>query len=490
MHMGKYVVTVDQSTSASKVFLLDGQGEIVRRFSKNHKQYYPQPGYVEHDAEEIWWNVRAGIRAVTEGLSAAEIAAIGISNQRETTVLWERGTGLPVCRAVVWQDVRGEALCKRLAAHGPKVLQKTGLLLSPYYPAAKAASVLAEQPGLKQKAADEHLCIGTMDSYLVYRLTEGKLFQTDVSNASRTELMALKTLAWDADLLQLFGIPSQCLPRIAPSDGDFGYTDCEGLLAGIPIAGVMGDSHAALFGQGCVEKGMAKATYGTGSSMMMHVGAVPAQSQNGLSASVGFGFEGHTGYVLEGNITCSGDTLCWLRDEVGLIETIDEAESLAASVQSTENVFLVPAFSGLGAPYFDGHARAMLWGMNRGTTKAHIVRAALESMAYQNAEVIDAIEKDTGVRLSELRADGGPTHNALLMQFQADILGCTVRCAARSELSALGAGYMAGIRAGVYSSLQEIPARSKQGTVYTPQLSQKEREDALESWRAAVKRCR
>ena len=488
--MERYTVAVDQSTSASKVYLIDERGEIARRASSPHAQYYPAPGHVEHDAAEIWQNVREGIAAVTEGLLPSQIVALGISNQRETTVLWDRQTGEPVCHAVVWQDVRGEALCQALKAHAATVRERSGLALSPYYPAAKAASVLDGDPALRARAEAGELCIGTVDSYLVYRLTGGKTFQTDVSNASRTELCNLRALAWDETLCALFRVPMQCLPTIAASDADFGATACEGLPAGVRITGVMGDSHAALFGHGCLRKGMAKATFGTGSSVMMNVGLTPASSQNGLSASVGFGFRGQTCYVLEGNVTCSGDTLCWLCDEAQLAPDVAAVEPLAASVPDAGGAYLVPAFTGLGAPYFDGNARAAFIGMNRATTRAHLVRAALESMAYQDADVIAAMRADSGETLTELRVDGGPTQNGLLMQFLADVLGCDVRCAAQSELSALGAGYMAGLSVGLFAGLESIPAYQRQGRGYAPGMAESEREPLLNGWRAAVARCR
>ena len=484
------MIAVDQSTSASKAFLIDAQGGIARRFAKNHQQYYPHPGHVEHDAEEIWQNVREGIAAIAEGLTKEQLAGIGLSNQRETTVLWERSTGKPVCPAVVWQDVRGEALCEALAGHAGEVVQKTGLALSAYYPAAKAASVLAERPDLQKRAMDGEICIGTVDSYLVYRLTGGRVFRTDVSNASRTELCDIRRLQWDAEICALFGIPTVCLPEIVPSDGDFGVTNCAGLPEGIPICGVMGDSHASLFGQGCLTRGMAKATFGTGSSVMMNVGESAAVSRNGLSASVGFGFRGKTCYVREGNITCSADTLCWLRDEVAMIPDIASVETIAASVPSTDGVYLVPAFSGLGAPYFDGHARAAITGMNRGTTRAHIVRAALESVAYQDVDVITAMRLDSGEAIAELRVDGGPTENRLLMQMVSDLLGCGVRCAARRELSALGAGYMAGLTAGLFTEMSAIPALRETGAAYAPRMAEAERAALLAGWHDAVERCR
>lgn len=488
--MQRYVIAIDQSTSASKVFLLDAQGAIVRRYSQNHQQYYPKPGYVEHDAAEIWRHVREGIAAVCQGIAPEQIAALGISNQRETTVLWDRVTGEPAHRAVVWQDVRGEALCEALAPHRAEVMRKTGLALSPYYPAAKAASVLSDNPGLAARAQGGTLCVGTVDSYLIHRLTGGRVFATDVSNASRTALCDIRALAWDAGLCALFGVPSGCLADIRPSDGDYGVTACEGIPPGIPITGVMGDSHAALFGQGCLDKGMAKATFGTGSSVMLNVGGEAPTSRNGLSVSVGFGFRGHTCYVLEGNITCSGDALCWLRDGAQMVADVAEVETIASGVPNSGGVYLVPAFSGLGAPYFDGGARAALSGMSRGTTRAHIVRAALESMAYQDAEVIAAMRRDSGEALCELRVDGGPTRNALLMQFLADLLGCGVRCAAQSELSALGAGDMAGLAVGLYPAADAIPARKAAGAAYIPTMPAAERETLLAGWRDAVERCR
>ena len=481
--MSRYVIAVDQSTSATKVFLLDGDGSICRRFSKAHGQYYPKPGHVEHDAAEIWANVQEGMEAVTAGIAPGALAALGISNQRETTVLWDRTTGEPLCPAVVWQDVRGEALCRDMADKASAVLQKTGLPLSPYYPAAKAASVLRENAAVRQAAREGRLCLGTVDSYLVFRLTRGEVFQTDVSNAGRTQLMNLRTLSWDEELCGWFGIDPAWLPRIVPSDGG------SGKAGGIPIAGVMGDSHAALFGQGCLEAGMAKATYGTGSSVMMNVGDSPVLSGHGLSACVAFGFGGRVFYALEGNVTCSGDTLCWLRDEAELVRDIAEVEALAATVPDAGGAYLVPAFSGLGAPHFDSDARALLCGVSRGTRRAHIVRAALESMAYQDWEVMDAMARDVGQPIRELRVDGGPTKNALLMQFQADLLDCPVLCAAHSELSALGAGYIAGIATGVYESLDTIPARAEAGGRYEPRLPPETRKGLLAGWRRAVDKC-
>ncbi len=475
----RYILSIDQSTSGTKAVLVDEQGRIARQASLPHRQVHPAPGRVEHDAEEIYRNT---VRLIDE-VGTENAAALAIANQRETTVLWDRATGQPVCPAVVWQDVRGETLCQGLAAHRQTILQTTGLALSPYYSAAKLAAVLQENPALRRRAEAGELCAGTVDSYLVYRLTGGRVFATDVSNASRTQLMNLRTLAWDSGALGVFGIPRAMLPdAILHSDGDFGaYRD-------IPITGVLGDSHASLFGHGCHRPGMVKTSYGTGSSIMRNVGASPVFSANGLSSSVGYGFRGEVCYVLEGNITCSADTLVWLRDELGLIRDIGEVEGLAASVPGTDGVQLVPAFSGLGAPYFDSNARALLCGMNRGTTRAHVVRAALESIAQQNADVLDAMAKDTAGSVEILHADGGGSVNALLMQLQADLVPCRVRVCAEKDTTALGAAYMAGIAAGIYRDFDSIEGRLPPAATYTPHMPQDAREAMRGAWADAVRR--
>ena len=480
--MKRYVVAIDQSTSASKVFLLDQHGRIIRRFSEAHRQFYPQDGYVEHDAEEIWQNVQKGLSAVTEGIARAEIAALAISNQRETVTFWERETGRPLRHAVVWQDVRAEGLCAELAPQGAKIAQTTGLLLSPYYSAAKIASVLRCDEAIRLAMISGRGCLGTLDSYLIYRLTKGQVYRTDVSNAGRTQLLRLGSMAWDAQTCGLFGIDPAWLPDIALSDEAFGAWE------GVPIIGVLGDSHAALFGQGCLRPGGAKATLGTGSSVMMNVGDRPPRSRHGLSACVAFGYRGRVHYALEGNVTCCGDALCWLRDEAGLIDDLSQAEALASSIPDAGGAYLVPAFSGLGAPYFDANARGAFLGLTRRTTRAHLARAALESMAYQDAEIVAAMAEDTGFAPPRLRVDGGPSRNKLLMQFLADLLGCPVDCATDSELSALGAGYMAGVAAGLYPSLESV--RQPPGERYAPRLDEMDRSRLLAGWRGAVARCR
>ena len=475
----KYILSIDQSTSGTKAAHIDEAGSIVRKASRAHRQFYPAPGRVEHDAEEIYQNTIALIDEIgTQG-----VQAIAIANQRETTVLWERESGQPVCPAVVWQDVRGEGLCRELGSRADEVLARTGLSLSPYYPAAKLACVLRENPQLYRRARAGELCAGTIDSYLVYWLTGRHL--TDMSNASRTQLMNLRELRWDPALLEIFDIPAALLPEeILPSDGDFGT------FRGIPVTGVMGDSHASLFGHGCHAPGMVKTSYGTGSSLMMNVGEAPVFSQNGLSASVGFGAGGKVCYVLEGNITSSADTLIWLRDELRLVRSLDEIEPLAASVDSAQGVCLVPAFSGLGAPYFDSDARAILCGMNRGTTQAHVVRAALESIAQQNADVLDAMRRDTNMSIGRLNADGGGSVNALLMQMQADLTPCQVAVSAEKDLTALGAGLMAGISVGMFENFAQASGLRAPAALYAPKMGEDTRKAMRGAWAEAVQRAR
>ena len=482
--MKKYVIAVDQSTSASKAFLVDARGEIVRRASLPHAQRYPAPGRVEHDAREIFQNVVQIIREVREGIPGGDIAALSITNQRETTVLWDRRTGEPVCPAVVWQDVRGESFCNAHAEQNALVHSLTGSGLSPYLPASKIAVLLDEQPGLRARAEAGEICMGTIESYLCFRLNGGS-FVADVSNASRTQLLNLADLSWDERLLKLFGIPGCMLAEsVIPCDGDFGFHE------GIPITGVLGDSFAALYGQGCHEAGSAKVTYGTGSSVMMNLGDRPVIFAEGLTTAVAWSEGGRVAYETEGNITCAGDTLIYLRDNLRMFDSVDEIEKLAHTVSSADGVALVPAMSGLGAPYFDAGARAVLCGMNRGTTRAHVARAALESMAQQVADVFALMRRESGFSPRRLMADGGAVQNALLMQLQADLLNCELRCPNASELSALGAAYMGGIKTGLYADFDAIPARHQKPMSYQPKMREETREELRALWAKAVRRAR
>lgn len=485
----KYIIAIDQSTSGTKAALMDENARFVRKESMPHKQYYPAPGYVEHDAEEIFQNVLTLIGRVTEGVAPDQIAALGVANQRETTVFWNRADGKPVCPAIVWQDVRGAQLARELAAHDEKVRSATGLQISAYYPSCKAAALFRERPDLYARAQAGEICVGTIDSYLVYRLTGG-VFATDVSNASRTQLMNLKTLDWDDEVLRVFGLDRRMLAEhILPSDARYGVTTRAVLPFEAPITGVMGDSHASLFAHGCHHRGMVKTSYGTGSSIMMNVGEEPVFSRHGLSSSVAYGFNGKTEYALEGNITCSADTLMWLRDDLQLIDDLSTIEQIAASVPDTQGVTLVPAFSGLGAPYFDEDARAILCGMNRGTKKAHVLRAALDSIAHQNEDVLSAMAADMGARAQRLHADGGGSVNALLMQTQADLSRCAVFCAAEKDLTALGVGQMAGLSAGLYK-YENLFETIHTAARYQPVMSQERAQQMRDAWHDAVARCR
>lgn len=479
----KYIVSIDQSTSASKAFLVDESGAIVRRASLPHKQYYPMDGRAEHDAEEIWQNVQKILDDVTDGVPMSDIAALSIANQRETTVLWDRKTGRPVCPAIVWQDVRGKNVCDRISQKDADyVLKTTGMALSPYYSASKVRQLMEEKPEIAAMTKNGDIAMGTIESYLIYRMTGTHM--GDMSNASRTQLLNLHTLDWDDGLLNLFGIPRHMLPEIRPTDSIFGT------WKGAPITGVMGDSHATLFGQGCVTPGSMKVSYGTGSSVMMNIGHTPAISSGDLTTAVAFNYGGKVHYQTEGNITCSCDTLVWLCREMEMFKDADEIERLAGTVENSMGVTLVPALSGLGAPFFDVSARGVISGLSRGATRAHVARAALEGIAHRCADVIEAMTAFCGTTPDFMMADGGGARNALMMQTQADLANCRVRCSAASELSALGAAYMAGIKTGVYKDLDSIPAREAAQKVYVPGMDASTRTKMRAEWQKAISRAR
>ena len=483
--MKKYIVAIDQSTSASKVFLADGNGTIVRRFSKPHRQYYPAPGLAEHDAEEIWQNVLEGMSEVTRDIDKEEIAAVSVCNQRETTAFWSRKDGCALRRAIVWQDVRAHELCGELAASAEEVKRASGIALSPYYSAAKAAHALREDPSLLARAKDGEALIGTIDSFLIYKLTGGQTFATDVSNASRTQLFNIRRLSFDGDLCALFGVPPKCLPRPLMSDADFGTVAAPEKLKGVPVTGVMGDSHSSLFAQKCLYEGMTKTSYGTGSSVMMNTGTQACESKNGLSTSIAYGFRGQVKYVLEGNITHSGDTLKWLVEQAQMASSVAEVEQIALSVKDSGGVYLVPAFSGMGAPDFDETARGAFIGLSRASTRAHMVRAALESMAYQNAAVINAMQADAGAHIAVLHADGGGCKNETLMQLQADLLGCPLEAGDETELSALGCALMAAEKTLGTDAEKQRVGKTR---LYEPGISERERLSRMDGWYAAVRR--
>ena len=495
MKSKKYIIAIDQSTSASKVILFNKQAELVHRVSIPHQQYYPQPGFVEHDATEIFENVKTGIQKLISEtkINDSEIAGIAITNQRETALIWDKKTGIPAANAAVWQCQRGIGFCNELKEKGleEKVQQKTGLIIDPYFSASKLHWLMQNTKGLKEKAQKGELLLGTIDSWLLFKLTGGNVHATDYSNACRTMMFNIHKLTWDEELIQLFGLNASMFPSVNFSDKILGYTSIEiGFKNPLPIAGLLGDSHAALFGQHCFESGMAKSTYGTGSSMMMNVGEKPVKAPEGLVSSIGYGLKNKIQYVFEGNIHCTGDTINWLKNEIQLITDSAETEHLANSVENNNGVYLVPAFVGLGAPYWDNDARASISGMPRNTTKAHIMRAALESIAYQVKDLVVLMEETGEIPLKELRVDGGPTRNNFLMQFQADMLNRKAIVSEIEEISALGSTFMAGLAFGFWKDMEEIKALRKPGKSFLPKMKKEKVTELYAGWKKAVARTR
>lgn len=491
----KYILAIDQSTSASKIMFFDHAAKLVHRISIPHTQYYPQPGFVEHDAEEIFENVIAGIkRLVSETkVNESEIAGIAITNQRETALIWDKKTGRPVANAAVWQCQRGADLCNNLkeANWSKKIKEKTGLLIDPYFSASKLKWMMDNILGLNEKAADGELLLGTIDCWLLWKLTNGKVHATDFTNACRTMLFNIKTLEWDKELVELFGLYESMLPEVKFSDEIFGYTSPEIVFnSPLPVAGLIGDSHGALFGQACFEPGTGKATYGTGSSIMMNIGAQALEPPKGLVTSIGYGCNKKIDYVFEGNIHCTGDTINWLKNELGLISDASETEALASSVNDNNGVYLVPAFVGLGAPYWDNRARASISGMPRNTNKAHIVRAALESIAYQVKDLMDLMSSEGKIKLKQLNVDGGPTRNNFLMQFQADMIQGKVTRSGIEEVSALGATFLAGLAIGFWENLDKIKALKTTDLEFEPSMLPADAEKLYAGWKKAVERTR
>lgn len=491
----KYILTIDQSTSATKVILLNRKGQLVDRVTLKHQQFYPSPGFVEHDPVEIYRNTLKGIETVMANNKAAagELASVAITNQRETIVVWDKISGMPVANAAVWQCQRGADFCQVLQEQGYTeiIAEKTGLIIDPYFSASKLHWLMNDQPNLQQRAQKGELLLGTMDTWLLWKLTDGKVHATDYSNACRTMLFNIKTLEWDEVLIDLFGLNPSMFPVVKYSNEIFGYTDASVVFdLPVPISGLMGDSHAALFGQNCTEPGMGKATYGTGSSVMVNIGKKPLDPPAGLVTSIGYGVDQTIHYVFEGNIHCTGDTINWLKNELQLIDHPAETEALAKSVEHNNGVYFVPAFVGLGAPYWDNDARACLSGMSRNTNKAHIVRAALESIAYQIKDLITLMEDAAQTDLQELRVDGGPTRNDFLMQFQADMLKRKVTRSALEEVSALGATYMAGLATGFWKDRDEIRSLQNTGQVFKPQMPLQQVKDLYQGWKKAVARTR
>ncbi|TFZ82398.1 glycerol kinase GlpK [Candidatus Macondimonas diazotrophica] len=489
-----YLLALDQGTTSSRALVFDTDGRLITVAQREFTQHYPQPGWVEHDPEEIWQTQIATARAALAqaGIHADAVLALGITNQRETTLLWERASGRPVANAIVWQDRRTAAACAALKARGLESLfrERTGLMLDPYFSGTKLAWLLDHVPGVRARAERGELAFGTVDSYLIWRLTGGRAHVTDVTNAARTLLFDIHRRSWDEELLGHLGVPRALLPEVRASAGDFGTTQADLLGAPVRIGGVAGDQQAALFGQACTAPGMVKNTYGTGCFMLLHTGSTPVASRHGLLTTPVAQAGPEPGYALEGSIFVAGAVVQWLRDELGLIRSANEVEALAASVPDTAGVYLVPAFAGLGSPYWDADARGALFGLTRGANRAHIARAALEAIAFQSAEMLQAMQADAAQPIEMLRVDGGATANALLMQIQADLIGIPVVVAAVQETTALGAAYLAGIQAGVWRSAADVGAYWQSARTFEPVISRDEAAVRLARWREAVSRTR
>jgi glycerol kinase len=493
----KYILALDQGTTSSRAIVFDGDGAVISVAQREFRQIFPQPGWVEHDPDEIWRTQLACARRAirTAAIAPADIAAIGIANQRETVVVWDRRTGQPAHNAIVWQDRRTADQCARLKKNGaePLIRERTGLMLDPYFSATKIAWILDSIPGLRLHAERGELAFGTIDTWLTWKLSGGKLHVTDPSNASRTMLYDIHRRQWDEDLLELFGIPRSMLPAVHPSAHAFGHSVKSLLGAAIPIGGMAGDQQAALFGQACHAPGMAKNTYGTGCFMLLNTGNQAISSNRGLlttcAADSGLTRPGQQ-FALEGSVFIGGAVVQWLRDGLGIIKSSSDVERLAATVQDSGDVYLVPAFAGLGAPHWDPYARGAIVGLTRGSNRAHIARAALESIAFQSAELLTAMQHDAGIRLTELRADGGATSNRTLMQFQADLLGVPVVLSANSESTALGAAFLAGLSCGVWSSVEDIASHWRPGLRFEPAMASSEAASRMARWKDAVRRSR
>jgi glycerol kinase len=487
--MGNYILSLDQGTTSSRAIVFDHEGSIVAVSQKEFEQIYPVPGWVEHNPLEIW---ASQVSVATEvlakaGLNSVDVHAIGITNQRETTIVWDKESGLPIYNAIVWQDRRTSEYCDSIRSeHGGMIRQKTGLIIDSYFSATKVRWILENVTGARQKADEGKLLFGTVDSWLIWKLSGGATHVTDVSNASRTMLFDINTLEWDKQLLAIFDIPASMLPEVKSSSEVFGHTAGNILATKIPIAGIAGDQQAALFGQMCTKVGMVKNTYGTGCFMLMNIGSKPAMSANNLLTTIAWKINGEVTYALEGGIFIGGAIVQWLRDELGLIKSSAEVEELAAKVKDNGGVYIVPAFAGLGAPHWDQHARGTITGITRGTNSGHFARAALESIAYQTMDVLKSMEADAGTPISELRVDGGATANNILMQFQADIMKCRVIRPQVTEVTALGAAYLAGLATGFWKDVEEISAQWKVERNFEP-VALENYTELINGWERAIK---
>lgn len=487
----KYILSLDQGTSSSRSLLFNKKTEIVGWEQSEFNQYYPKAGWVEHDPQEIWESQLKTARELIKnnGISAKEIVAIGVANQRETTIIWDKETGEPIYRAIVWQDKRTADLCESLKEKGWEnyIKENTGLVIDSYFTATKIHWILNIVPGAKEKAEKGELLAGTVDTWLIWKFTNGKVHVTDYSNASRTMLFNIKKLEWDKELLELFEIPEQILPQVKMSSEKYGVTDKSFLGEEIPIAGIAGDQQAALFGQACVKDGMAKNTYGTGCFMLMNTGEKIVESESGLLTTIAWGINGKINYALEGSVFIAGAAIKWLRDALKLIKNAEDTEQIAFEAEDTEEVYVVPAFTGLGAPYWDMYARGAILGLTQGVTDKHIVRSTLESLAYQTMDVLKAMEKDSGIELKSLNVDGGASANNFLMQFQADMLNVEVKRPKNIETTALGAALLAGLAVGFWS-MEEIIEKREIDRMFNPLMKEEKRVKLYAGWKKAVEK--
>lgn len=486
--MAQYMLGIDQSTQGTKALIFDENGALICRADLAHRQIINEKGWVEHDPEEIYRNTLQVVKDVVDkaAIHPNDLAGVGISNQRETSLAWNE-EGKPICNAIVWQCARAAKICDRIERTGvsDQIYQATGIRLSPYFPASKIAWIMENMPEARQLAKNGQLHYGTIDSFLVYRLTHGKVYRTDYSNASRTQLFNLKTLTWDEDMCRIFGISRNNLAEVTDSDGYYGETNFEGYLRhAIPIHGILGDSHGALLGQGCLQPGMIKTTYGTGSSIMMNIGDKPIYSKHGVVTSLAWSINGKVNYVLEGNINYTGAVITWLKDDLKLISSAAETENIAKEANPDDHSYLVPAFTGLGAPYWDSKAQGILCNLTRTTKRAEIVRDALQCIAYQITDIVKAMQEDTNIRIKELRVDGGPTKNKLLMQFQSDITRIPVMVPPAEELSGMGAAYAAGIGLGIYNA--DDLFSSIRYNAYMPNMPAEIAQGLYDGWKEAV----
>ena len=493
MSTRRHILALDQGTTGSTALVVDPDGRVLARGYAELPQYFPQPGWVEHDPEEIWSTIERAARAALgeARVSGSEIAAVGITNQRETTIVWERATGRPIHRAIVWQCRRTAPLCDQLRADGVESLvrAKTGLVLDAYFSGTKIRWLLDEVAGARARAERGDLAFGTVDAWLIWKLTGGGVHATDATNASRTLCLDLRTGDWDDEMLQILKVPRRVLPAVSPSAGVLGETiDLGWLPRGVPIAGVAGDQQAALFGQACLTPGAAKNTYGTGCFMLLNTGAVPVASSHGLVTTIAWRIGGQTTYALEGSVFIAGAAIQWLRDGLGILKNVAESQALAESVPDTGGVYFVPAFVGLGAPHWDMYARGTVVGLTRGTTRAHLARAALESIAFQSRDVLEAMAADAGISIEGLRVDGGAVANDFLCQFQADLLNVAVLRPRIIETTALGAAYLAGLGAGVWRSADEVGKRWALERRFEPRLDESTRATRYDGWRRAVEK--